>query len=423
MQEDLLHFAWRLKRFDLSDLHTTDGQAVEILQFGEANRHAGPDFTNARIRIGDTLWAGNVEMHLRASDWLRHRHQEDPKYDNVILHVVLQEDQTIFRSNLEPIPCLELQKRIPNKVSKIYKSLLNNEYWIPCQHQFFSVNTAIKKFWLDRLMVERLEEKTKSVERQLLINKQDWELTFYHFLARNFGVRVNADAFEQLARSLPLKILQLYKNRLFQIEALLFGQAGLMEGDFVDDYPRKLQKEYQFLRRKHQLQAISGTQWKFLRMRPANFPTIRIAQFAMLIHQRAHLFSKMLAAKNVLEIEHMFELKISNYWQDHYLFDKPSVLRRKSLGKTTIHLLIINTITPFMFLYGKLKDEDGFKEKALSLLADLPNEKNHIIEKWKNLGVEVESAYDSQALLQLKNKYCDQKRCLDCAVGSALLKP
>jgi hypothetical protein len=422
MQEDLLHFAWRLKRFDLSDLHTTDGQSIEILQFGEANAHAGPDFTNARIRIDNTLWAGNVEMHLKASDWRLHRHQEDRAYDNVILHVVLEEDEIIYRPDGQRIPCLELRRRIPQKIARIYKSLLRNEYWIPCQHQWHGVKESVKALWIDRLLIERLEEKTIGMAERLEVNGQDWELTFYQLLARGFGMRVNVEAFEQLARSLPLKLLQRYKNRLFQLEALLFGQAAMLEEDFEEEYPQKLQMEYRFLRRKHNLHPIPQQQWKFLRMRPANFPSIRIAQFAMLIHQSAHLFSKMLAAKNVAEIEHMFELKISNYWRDHYVFGKRSAPRQKALGRSMIHLLIINVIAPLLFLYGKSRQEEACKDQAIRLLEEIPAEKNHVIQKWSALGMEVRTAYESQALLQLKHQYCDKKRCLECAVGGAFLR-
>ncbi|MCB0628657.1 MAG: DUF2851 family protein [Lewinella sp.] len=422
MQEDLLHFAWRLKRFDRSDLFTTDGQAIDILQFGEANRHAGPDFIDARVRIDNTLWAGNVEMHLKASDWTKHRHQEDRSYDNVILHVVLEEDEVIHRSDGQRIPCLELRRRIPQKLSRIYKSLLQNEHWIPCQHLWFRVEDSVKVLWLDRLLVERLEDRTTGMSERLTANGQDWELTLYQLLARGFGTRINVEPFEQLARSLPLNILQRYKNSLFQLEALLFGQATLLDEDFAEEYPRKLQKEYHFLRRKHKLKPIPGQQWKFLRMRPANFPTIRIAQFAMLIHQSTHLFSKMLAAKNVPEIEHMFDLKISNYWRDHYTFGKVSTPRQKALGRSMIHLLIINVIAPLLFLYGKSRSEESCKDLAIKLLEEIPAEKNHIIQKWKTLGLEVHTAYESQALLQLKHEYCEKKRCLECAVGGAFLR-
>ena len=422
MKEDLLHYVWRYQRFDFSNLKTTEGEPVQIQQIGEHNTHAGPDFSNARIKIGDTLWAGNVEMHLNASEWILHNHQSDKAYKNVILHVVLDEDEIIYRDTGERIPCIELKKLIPNKLSKTYLKLLNNEQWIPCQHHFYEVREMTKMLWLDRLLVERLERKTTYIEELLEKNKNNWEETFYQILARNFGVKVNAESFERLARSLPLITLSKHKNNLLQVEALLFGQSGLLEKDFEDDYPKKLKKEYLFLQKKHQLQPIQAEAWKFLRMRPPNFPTIRIAQFAQLIFSSVHLFSKVIAAKNVEELEHMFDLKLSNYWQTHYVFDKDSVKRNKKLGKGAIHLFVINTIAPFIFLYGKRKDNPDFKDKAFQLLEEIKPEKNNIITKWEALGVMPESAYHTQALLQLKNEYCDKKRCLECAVGNAILK-
>jgi Protein of unknown function (DUF2851) len=421
MKEDLLYYLWRMKRFDLFDLKTTSGEPIIIQNTGELNTHSGPDFTNARIQIADTLWAGNVEMHVNSSDWLAHHHQEDQAYDSVILHVVMEEDQVVKRKNGERIPCLEMKKRIPPKISKTYQKLLHNEYWIPCQHLFHKASEITINLWLDRLLVERLESKTVEIEYCLQKNKNSWEETFYQFLARNFGVKVNAEPFEQLAKTIPLLTLSKYKNSLIQLEALLFGQAGLLENSFKDAYPKNLRKEYQFLKKKHHLKPIKGESWKLMRLRPANFPSIRIAQFATLIHQSVHLFSKILAAKNVKEIENMFDIKISNYWQTHYVFDKKSIKRNKSFGKSAIHLLIINTIVPFLFLYGKLKDDDRFKDRALSLLEELKPEKNHIIDKWKNLGVEPASAYQTQALLQLKNNYCKTKKCINCAIGSAVL--
>lgn len=279
-----------------------------------------------------------------------------------------------------------------------------------------------KMLWLDRLLVERLERKTAYVEELLEKNKNNWEETFYQIIARNFGFKTNAEPFEQLARSLPLITLAKHKNNLMQIEALLFGQAGLLEKDFEDEYPNKLKKEYLFLQKKHSLNPVQNESWKFLRMRPASFPTIRIAQFAQLIFSSVHLFSKILVAKNVEELEHLFDLKLSNYWQTHYVFDKASVKRNKKLGKSAIHLLVINTIAPFLFLYGKRKDNEDYKEKAFQLLEEIKPEKNSIITKWKALGMEPESAYQTQALLQLKNEYCTKKRCLECAVGNAILK-
>lgn len=422
MKEELLHYVWRLKRFDLANLRTTDGQPVDILRSGELNRDGGPDFTNSQLRIGDTFWAGNVEMHLRSSDWLQHKHQDDRAYDNVILHVVLEEDMPIYRSSGERLPCLELRRRIYPEVFKTYHRLLHNEYWIACQHQFHEVEHIVKRLWLDRLMVERLEKKSLLIAQRLKANKKDWEQTFYQSLAWNFGVKVNADAFEQLARAMPLKILAKHKNNLLQLEALLFGQAGLLGQDFQDEYPQKLQKEYRFFQKKYKLDPINPDQWKFLRMRPANFPTIRIAQLAMLIHQSSHLFSKILAADNLREVENMFELKISSYWHDHYLFDRESPPKSKSLGPATIHSFILNSIAPILFLFGKERDELRIREKAMQLLEETPAEENAIIGQWSALGLNAVSALDSQALLQLKNNYCDNKRCLECAIGCAILK-
>ncbi len=422
MKEDLLHYVWRLQRFDSVDLQTTEGQPIRIQMIGEHNHHSGPDFTNARIEIGKTLWAGNVEMHLNASDWRMHQHQSDPAYDNVILHVVLDEDEKISRQNGSRIPCLELKKRISSKLSKVYQKFLHNENWIPCQHHFYEVGNMTKVLWLDRLLVERLECKTIVIEKILQGNTNNWEATFYQMLARNFGVKVNAEPFERLARTLPLSILAKHKNDLFQIEALLFGQSGLLEDTFEDDYPNRLKKEYQFLQKKYQLTPMEKTNWRFLRMRPANFPTIRIAQFAQLIFQSVHLFSKILVARNVREIQNMFELKLSNYWQTHYVFDKASVKRNKSLGKNAIHLFIINTITPFLFLYGNRKSEEDYKDRAFQLLEEVPAEKNNIITRWEELGMIPKSAYETQALLQLKNEYCEKVRCLECSIGCGILK-
>lgn len=422
MREDFLHYLWRTKRLDARDLHTTEGESLEILHFGTYNPHSGPDFTNARLRIGDTIWAGNVEMHLCSSEWLVHGHQTDKAYDNVILHVVLEEDQVIARASGERIPCLEVKSLVPPKLSSTYLKLLHNEYWIPCQYHFFQVKEMTKNLWLERLLVERIEEKTNIISENLKCNNNNWEETFYQMLARNFGMKVNAEPFELLAKSTPLLTLLKHKNSLTQLEALLFGQAGLLESGFENDYPNQLKKEYNFLQKKYNLTPILGESWKFMRLRPASFPTIRVAQFATLIFQSNHLFSKMLAAKDIAELENMFELKLSNYWLTHYIFDKESKKSQKKLGKSAIHLLIINTIIPFLFLYGKLRSEDHYQDKALQLLEQLPPENNHIIENWHKLGMTPISASQTQALLQLKNQYCDSKRCLDCAIGNAILQ-
>lgn len=421
MKEDLIHYLWRTRKFNHEKLVTTQGEELQIKSTGAYNLDAGPDFSNARIKIGDMLWAGNVEMHLKASDWYQHQHESDQAYDNVILHVVLEEDQPVHRKSGERIPCLEIKKLIPPKIAHTYQRLQQNENWIPCQHQLHRVRDLTKNLWLDRLLVERLEDKTNEIQHILKFNTNNWETTFYQYLARSFGAKVNANPFEQLAKSLPLQILAKHKDQLFQIEALLFGQAGMLTSKLKDDYPVRLRQAYKHLQHKYKLKPILPESWKFLRMRPANFPTVRIAQFAMLIHQSNHLFSKILAAKNYKEIEHMFELKIANYWRDHYRFDKPSVIRRKSLGKTAIHLLIINTIAPFLFHYGQSKDDDKFKDKALQLLEELPPEQNSIIRHWEELGMPANSAYQTQALLQLKKNYCTRKDCLNCQIGHEIM--
>ncbi len=422
MREDFLYYLWRTHCFEVTNLHTTEGESLEILHFGAYNPNSGPDFVNARIRLGDTTWAGNVEMHLLASEWMIHGHQQDRAYDNVILHVVLEEDQPITRPNGERIPCLELKNLVPPKIAARYHQFLQNEDWIPCQAHLSTVATITKTIWLERLLVERLEQKTATIAGMLSRNANNWEEAFYQALARSFGVHINTAPFELLAKTTPLLLLMKHKNSLFQLEALLFGQAGFLENTFEEDYPNQLKKEYAFLKKKYRLNPILQESWKFMRLRPASFPTIRIAQLATLLFQSDHLFSKMLAAANVGELENMFELKLSNYWLTHYLFDKTAKKSQKKLGKSTIHLLIINTIVPFLFLYGKWRGEDHYQDKALQLLEQLPPEDNHIIQHWQSLGMASSAAHQTQALLQLKNQYCDRKRCLDCAIGSAILQ-
>ena len=421
LKEDFIQYVWRTKRFSFYDLKTTQGESLEIIEAGSHNQNAGPDFLDAKIKIGDTILMGNIEMHLRSSEWVKHKHQLDPAYQNVILHVVLIEDQIINHTNESRIPCLELRSRVPPRLSKTYLKLLNNENWIPCHNHFHKVPEIKLALWLDRLLVERLERKTAYITTRLQETQNDWETCFFQILCRNFGGKVNADPFEWLAQSLPLKLLARHQDRLLHIEALLFGQAGMLTGEFKDEYPNKLKKEYQFFQKKYKLQPIRSASWKMLRMRPASFPTLRIAQLAMLIFKSRHLFSKTLAATNVKEIENMFDLDVSAYWLTHYLFDKATAKRKKSLGKSTIHLIIVNTIAPFLFIYGQRRAEQSYKDKALSLLENIPAEQNKIIKRWKDLGVKPKSAYQTQALLELKNNFCDRKACLSCTVGQHIL--
>ncbi|HFA48560.1 MAG TPA: DUF2851 family protein [Bacteroidetes bacterium] len=422
MKENFLHFLWRFRRFDHSGLVSTTGEKIEIIHPGEHNGHAGPDFSNARLRIGNIQWAGNVEMHLRSSEWLRHKHQNDEAYRNVVLHVVMEEDQPILRTDGSRIPCLEMKKRIPAKLLGTYQKILHNEYWIPCQHQFHGVAEMTKNLWLDRLLVERLQRKTEAIKTVLLKNKMDWEETFYQFTARNFGLKINVEPFELLARSLPQSILARHKDNRLQVEALIFGQAGMLEKEQEDEYPNALKNEFSFLQKKYKLTPIGGAMWKFMRLHPGNFPTVRLAQFAKLTCGSSHLFSKILEVETQREIEDLFGVQLDGYWLTHYTFGKKSAKRNKSFGKQAIRLLTINTIVPFLFLYGNEIREEDYKDKALRLLEELKPEKNSIIKGWEALGMEAASAYRTQGLLQLKNEYCDGRRCLECAVGGAILK-
>ncbi len=439
MREDFLHFLWRTRRFDMSNLETTTGQPLEILDFGEYNRlDAGADFQNVKLKMGDFTWFGNVEMHLKSSDWLLHKHQHDAAYRNVILHVVYEEDVPIYLQNLKNtegvhnllhiekevlIPCLVLKNRIPEGIFQNYWSLLNNEHWVPCQHHFYKVSEITKDLWLDRLLIERLERKTEAIAAAYEHNSGDWEETFWQFIARYFGSKVNAEPMERLAIGLPHLVLAKHKNQLFQIEALLFGQSGLLEVDFTDEYPKALKKEFLFLQKKHSLVAPVGKAvWKFSRMRPQSFPTIRLAQLAGLVHKSSHLFSKIITPMPISDLKTLFEVEVSDYWHSHFMFDTPSVFSEKSFGKEAIGVLLINVVAPFLFFYGKMRKEEAVKDRALEILDNLKPEKNVVTEGWQKLGMDIKNAGRSQSLIQLKIEYCDKKQCVNCAVGVAILK-
>ena len=422
MLEDFLHFVWRTRRFDLKNLKSCQGESIQIHQFGILNTNAGPDFLQAKIQIGDTLWAGHVEMHLKSSDWYKHKHETDPAYDNVILHVVFEHDREVLRSNGEKIPTLELAKRIDSSIENKYYHLIKNEKKIPCQSHFDAVEDIIKHSVLDRLLVERLERRTVFIRESLELNNQDWEQTLYGLLAASFGLKVNKDAFHALSRSLPFKILLKHRDKLHHLEALLFGQSGMLEKDFKDPYPVQLKKDYLHFKKMYGLEAIQNSMWKFMRMRPANFPSVRLAQFAQFIYQTEHIFSKLLAAENGLEIRNLFEIKVAGYWKSHYVFEKASNSRQKKLGKGFVELIIINAIAPFLFVYSKAKDDQRYLDKAIKLLESVKAEKNTIIKKWEAIGLDLTTAADSQAALELYQCYCLKKRCASCGVGASILK-
>ncbi|NJB87664.1 hypothetical protein GGR26_003448 [Lewinella marina] len=423
MKEDFLHYLWRLARFDLRDLTTTTDEPLTIQQFGVSNTNAGPDFDDARIRIGGLQWAGKVEMHLRSSEWYDHGHDRDPAYDGVILHVVLEEDRPVYRRDGSRIPCLELRQRIPAGVHNRYWRLLHNEYWVPCQTQLASVTAPVRALWLQRILAERLTRRSAAFAARLETEGRDWEAAFYLTLARVMGGKVNGEAMEMLAASLPLRLLQKHKHSLLQLEALLFGQSGLLPEPAAGEvaYVGQLRREYQLLRTKYELQPLPATAWRFLRMRPNNFPTVRIAQLACLYHRSGQLFGKALAAADVRELRNMFVVHLSNYWRDHYRFGPVGERRPARLGEAAVRSILINAVAPAYFTYGQMRGEQRFQDRAVELLEELPAESNAVIRQWNKLGWPAASAADSQALLELKSAYCAPTRCTSCAVGCAIL--
>jgi hypothetical protein len=423
MNEDFLHFTWKSKRFNQFNLATTDGDLVEIIDAGLHNHHAGPDFLTARVRIGGTLWIGNVEIHIKASDWNNHKHQFDEAYDNVILHVVYEADREIQNSKGQTLPAMTLQERMADDSFVAYQGFLKSTQWVACASQLKNVDGFIKEAWLHRMLVSRLEQKSERVALYLDQNKNDWEGAFYRQLARNFGFKVNAEPFEMLVFHLPLKVIAKQLHSSMQIEAMVFGQAGFLEGEFSDAYPNALQKEYQYLKKKHKLNAMAKSIWKFGRLRPNNFPTIRLAQFAAMLAHSQSLFSRSIEAENTAELFTLFTVQPHSYWDDHFQFDKRATTSRpKLLGRAAFENLVINTIVPFLFHYGKLKDKQHLCDRAIQLLEELKPEQNSVVKKWKSIGMPVLNAFHSQALLELKGAYCSQKKCLNCSIGVTLLK-
>lgn len=418
MKESILHYIWQQKLFTAHGQCTTENELVEVIDVGKINTDAGPDFFNAKIKIGNTLWAGNVEIHLRSSDWVKHSHQVDKKYDSVILHVVKEVDVDVFRPDGEKIPQLEL--KYDALIEQNYEKLLAEQKWIACADKIRTVPSVFIQSWKNSLLTERLEQKISFIEDILAENNQHWEEAFYVSLARSFGFSTNSQAFELLAKSLPLSVLAKHKNNLLQIEALLFGQAGLLAGD-ADEYVVLLRKEYEFLKQKFQLQPIDAGMWKLLRLRPDNFPHIRIAQFAYLIHSSSKLFSRIIENPENEYLKEIFRTETSDYWKTHYLFGRPGKSKVKKPGKQSVNSLLINTVVPFVFCYGHHKGNQALKDKAIQLLECIPAEKNSVITGWIALGFKMDSAYDSQSFIQLKKMYCDNKKCLRCRIGHKVL--
>lgn len=421
--EDFLYYVWKFRLFDRNGLETANGEPVEIVHPGMHNTNSGPDFHNARIKIGDTVWAGNVEIHVAASDWHKHKHHNDKAYNNVILHVVYKNDMP-QSPQLKQLPTLELANRIPGELyGRYHQMMYGNQQLIPCEGTISVVDSLTMRNWLTRVLVERLEKKSAAVLETLALNKGDWEETFYQHLAANFGFKVNALPFEMLAKSLPQAMLGKHKNSSLQIEALIFGQAGFLEDDLADEYPNQLKTEYRFLRKKYNLTPVEKHIWKFARMRPLNFPTIRLAQFAALIARSNHLFSKLIEIKEVPALIDLFSnIPVHAYWDDHYRFDVIAKPASKQMGASSVNNLLLNTLALVLFSYGKYNQQERYINRSLQLLEQLPAEQNAIIDDFEVLGVKSKTAFETQALLELRNNYCNFKKCLQCGVGNKILR-
>ncbi len=421
MKEDILQYIWKFQYYNNSNLLSTDGDAIQVIHPGAHNTNQGADFTQAKIKINDTVWAGNIEIHINSSHWNLHKHSSDNNYNNVILHVVWHNDTAIKDGNGNNLPTIELRDRVSKILLDRYRQLMETAQFIPCEKQAYELNELVLDNWKQRLVAERLMARSAGVLRILQETNYHWEETFWWLIAANFGLKVNSDVFQKVAKTLPATILAKHKNSIIQLEALLFGQAGLLNNSFTEKYPQMLQKEYCFYQKKYGLQPVDET-LHFLRMRPANFPTVRLAQLAMLIHASEHLFSKIKEANSVAEIKKMLSVTANDYWHYHYVFDEESDYREKTLGKQMIDNIIINTIVPILFSYGLHHQEEYMKEKAIRWLEEIAPEKNTITKAFEQLDFSNKSAFDSQAFIQLKNDYCNNIKCLQCSIGNSILK-
>lgn len=434
MPEVFLYFVWQHQYFTTTNLITTDGERVQVLHPGFRNYDAGPDFTNARLLINDVEWIGTVEMHTRTSDWLAHRHQHDRAYDNVILHVVWQDDRVangrrVDRANGTPLPTLELSPLTDAVLLDRYATLTDSPEAIPCASQFRTVSPLRVTSMLDKAMLQRLERKAANVRDVLEQTNGDWEETAYRLLAVNMGFKINAEPMAQLSRAVPLKAILKHRDVLLQVEAMLFGTAGLLDIDdsqpeTADDYVIALQREYRFLAAKYDLtdKQVAVHAWKWGRLRPANFPTLRLAQLARLLTRHASLFSLFVGTTDVETLLKALQLTPGAYWQTHYRFGKSTEKAAPALGENSAQNIVINTVVPLLAAYAHHRDQPAYIDRAIRLLEQLPAEKNRLTEGWDTLGLGIQTAFDSQAAIELYNEFCSQKKCLSCQVGAALIK-
>lgn len=421
MKEDFLHHIWQFKKFAIHNLKTVQGQSIEIIQSGQYLQKAGPDFFSAQVVIAGQKWAGNVEIHLKSSDWYIHHHENDEAYDSVILHVVWEHDIDVMRKDNSVLPVLELKKLVGGEVLNSYNALAASKSWIYCEKELENLNSFVLENWKERLFFERLERKALPILTLAKELSNDWEAVLFCFLAKNFGLNTNGDIFYKVATSLPFTTIRKESFEAENLEALLMGRAGLLEDNKEDVYYNDLKARYDYIITKHRIEPVHIDAVQFFRHRPDNFPTIRLSQLAQLYHKHQNIFSKIISANKQEEIYAVFDIKVADYWQTHYQFDKVSPKKRKALTKSFIDLIIINTIVPFKFAYAQsIGQEPG--EELVQLLQQLTPEKNSIIDKFRFFKTPVHSAYDSQSLLQLKNEYCNHKRCMQCSIGMELLK-
>ncbi|WP_456424164.1 DUF2851 family protein [Lutibacter sp.] len=422
MKENLLHFVWKLQLFSPMKLQSTKGELIQVVTSGTENENTGPDFLNAKIVIGKQLWAGNVEIHVNSSDWYVHTHEIDRNYDSVILHVVWEHNVDIYRESNQEITTLELKKYISNHLLDNYKLLFNRpKKWINCEDNIEATNSFILTHWFERLYFERLEQKYYGIQQLLIANNNDWEATLFILLAKNFGLKINAEAFKNFATSFNFSIVRKVSTNRNQLEALFFGQAGLLINNLESAYFKKLQEEYAYLKIKYKLTPISKEQVQFFRLRPNNFPTIRLSQLASLYFKHKNLFSKIIEINTLEGFYDLLTTTASLFWETHYTFEKESNKSVKKLSKSFIDLVLINTIVPVKFMYLKNIGKSNFSS-VISIIDQIKPEKNKIISKFNNLKITSSNAFETQALLQLKNEYCNNKRCLQCEIGKEVLK-
>ncbi|NOR86382.1 MAG: DUF2851 family protein [Bacteroidales bacterium] len=421
MTEAFLYYLWKYQLFT-APLICTNGDEVTLIKTGVENTDSGPDFFNARMKIGDAEWAGNVEMHIRASDWDKHGHQKDAAYNNTILHVVLVCDKTIKTKDHQDLKCLELKDKFDTNSLKKYEYFLHNKNWIACENNIKDIPQFEWNNWLERLMIERLESKSAFVEELLSQTNNDWSKAFFISIAGYFGQKINKLPFQILARSIDPKILAKHLDQPIQVESLLFGQAGMLEEETENPYQMKLKQEYEFLRKKYKITPMPMHLWKYMRLRPAAFPDIRIAQFAQLLSHKDFIFSQILEIKKLPQLEKFFTAQASSFWDTHYRFDVLSKKRVKKLGQTSRYGILINSVIPFLFVYGKMKGSQVYMDRAVDLFSQIPAEKNNISQHFYALQKKAHNALESQAMIQLKQNYCDYKKCLNCKVGLYLLK-